>query len=116
MSRDKLQRFCSARINFKGKIGGKRNPVNHGGRGVGSASFSTVCRLASSLFRERDLAQVICLQDRLGGLWRWRTGLLFIQEKNQQFRQCMVCIQESVMRQFQLSSDHMPRVKSFLKG
>ena len=65
---------------------------------------------------ERDLAQVICLQDRLGGLWRWRTGLLFIQEKNQQFRQCMVCIQESVMRQFQLSSDHMPRVKSFLKG
>ena len=54
MSRDKLQRFCSARINFKGKIGGKRNPVNHGGRGVGSASFSTVCRLASSLFRERS--------------------------------------------------------------
>ena len=55
MSRDQLQRFCSARINFKGKTGGKRTPVNHGGRGVGSASFSTAPDWPA-VSSERDLA------------------------------------------------------------
>ena len=68
-----------------------------------------------ALSSERHLARVICLQDRLGGLWKWRAGLLFIQEKNQQFGQCMVCTQESVIQQFQLSSDHMPRVVFLVK-